>query len=226
MGPGERLRTTSRPLRVIAFASCRISRSLVRMVCDAVHLQKIHAPARVLTEERVVPRLPGLVVLDPPAGGVPRARVGLVRRVLGPETRPFDWSILLDAHAWDAADDVNPELEPLRMHPSSELRESRVLAVFHRGREARRHRDEPAVLVDLVRQRLRPGSVLRIDHVPAFVDDGVRVPGRLQPGGKRLDVVPELPLVDPQPVRVPAVPAHGRRGREELRARRARLLHG
>src|SRR3954465_6351550 len=149
-------------------------RSLVRMVRDAVHFQKIHAPARVLTEERVVPRLPGLVVPDPPAGGIPRAPGGPGRRVLSPEAGPFDWSVLPDAHARDAADHVNPELEPLRMHPASELRESRVPAVFHRGREARGHRDEPAVLVDLVRQRLRPRSVLRIDHVPAFVDDGVR----------------------------------------------------
>src|SRR5689334_6146464 len=103
---------------------------LVWVIRDAVNLQEVDAPFRILPQERVVPGLARLVVFNSPACGIPGTGITLVRCILSLETRPFDRRIARNTFTRDAADDVNAELQPLRVHPVRELFETRVLAVL------------------------------------------------------------------------------------------------
>src|SRR5579884_994879 len=199
-------------------------RWLVRVIRDAVNLQEIDTPAGVLPKERVIPGLTGLVIFDSPARGIPGTRIILVRCILRFEIRTLDRRIAHHTLTRDAADDVNAELQSLSMDPVAELFETRVLAVLERRRKTRRHRNKSAFIVKRIFEQFRFGTILRIYHVPAFVNHGIRIPKRLQLRRQHINVVAELLFADTQPIGVPTVPSHRRSRRNHLLFRGAILL--
>src|SRR5579871_2529429 len=152
----------------------------VWMVSNAVHLQEIDAPGCVLTKERVVPCLASSGILGSPACGVPRAGVILVGGILRFESRTLDWQIVQNTFTRNAADDVHAELETLCMDRLREFLETCVSAILQGGRETLGHGNKSAILIHRVLEQVRLGPVLRVDHIPAFVDDGIVIAERLQ----------------------------------------------
>src|SRR5437762_1334830 len=152
----------------------------VWVVRNAVNLQEVDTPRGILPQERVVPGLTGLIVFDSPTRRIPGTGIVLVGSILSFEIGTLDWRIAQNAFSRNPTDDMNAELQSLGVDPVSDLLETRVLAILEGRWKACRHRNESAILIEGILEQFRFGPVLRIDHVPAFVNDRVGIPERLQ----------------------------------------------
>ena len=125
----------------------------VGVVGDAVDLEEVEAPGGVEAKHGVVVGLAGGVVLDAPVAFVPRAGRCGVGGVNGVEGRAGDGQIGGDDLAGNAADDVDAELEALRVEPVGERFESGAVG---RGGEASGGGDQETVGVpdDICARRL------------------------------------------------------------------------
>src|SRR5208337_1052571 len=136
----------------------------------------------------------------------PRHGIGCCYRRIGRDYLP-----------WDAAHDVNAELQSLPVQPIGERPESGAICS---RREARRHGDQKPVAVPKI-LFLFDGLARGVGHVPALVDDGI-FPSELLQRGENGRIIPELLLVDGESVGVPTVPPQRRRGCERLRGAEVR----
>jgi|CZKR01.1.fsa_nt_gi hypothetical protein len=106
-----------------------------------------------------------------------------------------------------------------------EVLETRVPAILQSGWETHGHGNKPAILVHRILQQVRLGPVLRIDHIPALVDDGIGIAEGLQFRSHGLDILAELLFVDAQAVGIPTIPSHRRRWRDHSTHRASLLRH-
>ena len=200
---------------------------LVRVVADAVDLEQVHAPGRILREQGVVPGLPGGVVLYAPVGRVPGAGVRGIGGVPGMVVAARDGQVALHAGARYPAHNVDAEQQSLRVHPVAQRHKAGVLngggepgigrnrhddlSAIAGGGKARRHGHVTPIRIDGVVQLVRRVAVLRVLKEPALVDDRIAPARAGEPVLQHAHVGAELRLGDGEPVAVPTVPAHGRR---------------
>jgi hypothetical protein len=122
-----------------------------------------------------------------------------------------DGKILGDDLSWNAADDVDAELESLCVDPVGERLEAGVVGG---GGEAGGVGDEDAVLIPDIFAGFE-GIGEGVLHIPAFVDDGV-LPSGWPDAGEDGGIGAEVGFIDGEAVGVPAVPAHGGSGGRAL----------
>ena len=148
----------------------------VRIVGDAVDLEKIQAPMRIKLQHGVVVGLACGIVLDAPVALIPGAGRCGVGGVGGMELRACDGQIGCDHLLGNATHDVNAKLQSLRVQPIGERLESGAIG----GRRiARRDGNQKAVAVPEI-LFLFEGLARGIGHVPALVDDGIFPPELLE----------------------------------------------
>ena len=186
---------------------------LVGVVRNAIHLQEIHSPLCVEPDHRVVERLARRRVADAVIAVIPRAQVGLIG-CLGRVKAGVSHRQVRVGHPFgNAPHQVYAEFQPQRMRPIGQRFEPRAA---RRGREAHRVWNQASIRVPGRLPRLGPR--LRVYEVPAFVDHRI-VPAVTLQTREHLRARAELRLVNREPVGVPTVPPHGRRGGEFRRRR-------
>ena len=170
-------------------------------------LMKSSPHAGVQLQHRVVISLPGRIVLHAPVALVPRAGAGGVGRIHGMKARPRNGQIRRHHLAWNPAHNMDAELQPLRMNPVGQRLESRP--VRRRWKAVLRRNQDPVPVHTYFRSAsLRPTGfcIYHPSSITAYCHPNCSTPAST--GGVGLVII----LVDRQPVRIPTVPPHRRRG--------------
>jgi len=183
------------------------------MRSDTIHLHKIHAPVRILLHQSVIPGLPCRVRLYAKIIRIPRAHIRTIRSHA--RTKPASPNSRIRRHRLlrNPANNVNSELQPILMRRLGQRFEARPVL---RGRETIRCRLILAMFIRRIPQSLRLRRQLRVLQIPSLIHHHILPAELLQLRRQHRHVLPKLFLINRQPIRVPAVPAHRRRRCQHL----------
>ena len=187
---------------------------------DVVHLHVVHAPRREQLEDGVVVLLRARPRhVDAEHVRVPRTDALLVGDLIGAIRGALDGERRAHRLPWNAAHQVEAELQPQRVHVVGE----RLEAVATSGRREPVHRwCQPSELVHRQRRVSAVAVAACFRLVPLDVDDEVLPAVRLELRRHEGGLFAGLRFGDRRAEAVPAVPAHGRCGRPGAKPRDGR----